>query len=146
MRHHLLVATVASAGLFLATACSSTEAVEPLATSIPASPQVTESSDPRAGAPVAAKIVDTDFAPVTIRIEPGATIRWKQIGDQPHSVTAADGSFDSSPDCGPLDSDRCLGMGDTFVHDFDTPGTFVYYCRVHGLPDGTGMVGTVVVE
>ena len=95
---------------------------------------------------VAAKVIDTDFAPVPIEIEAGGTVRWTQVGDQPHSVTAADESFDSSPDCGPLDSDQCLGMGATFAHDFETPGTFAYYCRVHGLPDGTGMAGTVVVK
>ncbi len=98
------------------------------------------------GAVVAARVIDTDFAPVTLEVAAGAEVRWKQVGDQPHSVTAADGSFDSSPECGPLDSDQCLRMGDTFVQAFETPGTFTYYCRVHGLPDGTGMTGTVVVR
>jgi plastocyanin len=28
----------------------------------------------------------------------------------------------------------------------DTPGTYAYYCTLHGTPDGNGMVGTVVVE
>lgn len=92
------------------------------------------------------KIIDTDFRPVTLTIEAGATVEWKQIGDQPHSVTAADGSFDSSPDCGPLDSDMCLREGAKFTHVFERPGDFTYYCRVHGLPDGTGMVGTIVVR
>lgn len=93
-----------------------------------------------------AKIIDTDFRPVTLTVEAGSTVDWKQVGDQPHSVTAADGSFDSSPDCGPLDSDKCLGEGDAFSFTFEKPGEFLYYCRVHGLPDGTGMVGTVVVR
>ena len=92
------------------------------------------------------KVIDTDFKPVRIVVERGSIVVWQQIGDQPHSVSAADGSFDSSPDCGPLDSDRCLGQGDTFRHTFEEAGTYTYYCRVHGLPDGTGMVGTVVVR
>lgn len=145
MRHHLLVATVASAGLLLASACNSSGAPERVTASVVPSAQVQEPPT-REGAVVAAEIVDTDFAPVTTQIEAGERVRWEQVGDQPHSVTAADESFDSSPDCGPLDSDRCLGMGDTFVHAFETPGTFAYYCRVHGLPDGTGMAGTVVVK
>lgn len=94
----------------------------------------------------AVKIIDTDFRPVKVMVAVGATIEWKQVGDQPHSVTAADGSFDSSPECGPLDSDKCLGEGDRFTHTFDQAGEFTYYCRVHGLPDGTGMVGTVIVR
>ena len=93
-----------------------------------------------------AKIIDTDFRPVEVMITLGTTVRWTQVGDQPHSVSAVDGSFDSSPECGPLDSDMCLGEGDTFSAKFDKAGTFDYYCRVHGLPDGTGMFGTVVVE
>lgn len=98
------------------------------------------------GERVAAKIIDTDFMPRTIEVEKGSTVVWKQVGDQPHSVTAADNSFDSSPDCGPVDSDECLGQGDTFSHTFETTGNFIYYCRVHGLPDGTGMVGKIVVR
>ena len=92
------------------------------------------------------KVIDTDFMPVTITVEAGSAVNWEQIGDQPHSVTAADESFDSSPRCGPLDSDKCLGEGDTFSRVFDTAGKFTYYCRVHGLPNGTGMVGTVRVR
>lgn len=92
------------------------------------------------------KVIDTDFRPVKVMVALGATVKWKQVGDQPHSVTAVDGSFDSSPECGPLDSDNCLGEGDRFSHTFDQAGEFTYYCRVHGLPDGTGMVGTIVVR
>ena len=92
------------------------------------------------------KVIDTDFRPVNVTVTAGATVHWKQVGDQPHSVTAADGSFDSSPDCGPLESDMCLGEGDRFSHTFEQPGEFTYYCRVHGLPDGTGMAGTIVVR
>jgi plastocyanin len=40
----------------------------------------------------------------------------------------------------------CLGRGDVFTHVFETAGEFAYYCRVHGLPDGTGMFGTVIVR
>lgn len=95
---------------------------------------------------VSAKVIDTDFRPLTLTIKAGSTVDWKQIGDQPHSVTAVDGSFDSSPDCGPIDPDKCLGEGDAFSFAFEKPGEFDYYCRVHGLPDGTGMFATIVIE
>ena len=106
----------------------------------------TEGSDRPNSTRVSAEIIDTDFEPVTVEVEVGSSVDWKQVGDQPHSVTAVDGSFDSSPDCGPLDSDMCLGRGDVFTHVFETAGEFAYYCRVHGLPDGTGMFGTVIVR
>lgn len=95
---------------------------------------------------VAAQVIDTDFRPAKLIVAVGGTVEWTQVGDQPHSVTAADGSFDSSPECGPLDSDKCLGEGDRFTHTFDEAGKFTYYCRVHGLPDGTGMTATIVVR
>lgn len=109
------------------------------------SPDDPQQADP-SGVAVAVEIIDTDFRPPVVTVQAGTEVNWTQIGDQPHSVSAADGSFDSSPRCGPIDSDECLGMGDVFSHSFDAPGTYVYYCRVHGLPDGTGMVGKIVVR
>ncbi len=155
---------VVAALLVFAGACASEppedapNSAEPSVEETESSPTATKSSvqeptdDPskKADAPseetARVKIIDTDFRPVELTVGVGATVKWKQVGDQPHSVTAADGSFDSSPECGPLDSDKCLGEGDRFTHTFDEAGEFTYYCRVHGLPDGTGMVGTVVVR
>lgn len=108
-------------------------------------PSVQETEEQRAS-DASVKVIDTDFKPVSVTVEVGSTVDWEQVGDQPHSVSAVDGSFDSSPGCGPIDSERCLGQGDTFSHIFEKPGEFTYYCRVHGLPDGAGMVGTVIVR
>ncbi len=80
------------------------------------------------------------------RVAVGSTVVWKQSGLQAHSVTAADESFDSSPSCSPIKTDKCLEEGDDFRVEFTEPGTYDYYCKVHGLPDGTGMTGTVTVE
>ena len=145
MRHRVLVTGIGLTCIVLLGACESESGRPRTVTSAEPSPRADTRGAPSAGN-VRARVVDTDFLPATIEISRGTTVRWKQVGDQPHSVTAADGSFDSSPECGPLDSDRCLGMDDTFAHAFETPGTFVYYCRVHGLPDGTGMTGIVVVR
>ena len=93
-----------------------------------------------------ARVVDTDFRPGKLVVSPGTTVTWEQVGDQPHSVSSNDALFDSSPKCSPTASDRCLGEGDAFSFVFEEPGTFAYYCRVHGLPDGTGMTGIVVVR
>ena len=95
---------------------------------------------------ISAQVIDTDFRPKTLTVAAGTSVRWKQTGDQPHSVSDAGGSFDSSPKCGPLESDECLGEGDVFEYTFSDPGEYLYYCRVHGLPSGEGMTGTVVVE
>ena len=91
-------------------------------------------------------VVDTAFDPPRISISRGAEVVWKQTGGLPHSVTASDESFDSHPDCSPLSVDDCTAEGDTFSFTFEEAGSYDYYCRVHGLPDGTGMSGTVVVR
>lgn len=101
------------------------------------------------GAPVSTAevmVVDTAFKPKSISVDAGSEVTWKQIGKQPHSITATDDLFDSSPDCSPIDVASCLEEGSEFSKSFAKPGTYRYYCRVHGLPDGTGMVGAVTVR
>lgn len=113
--------------------------------------QTSSSPDAQSGAAAdsstsKAKVIDTAFVPRKLMVEAGTKVTWRQIGDQPHSVTAVDGSFDSSPKCSPLKSDFCDFEGDSYSFVFEQPGTFEYYCRIHGLPTGRGMTGTVVVE
>jgi plastocyanin len=88
-------------------------------------------------------VVDSDYQPREVTVDTGGTVTWTQVGSLPHSVTADDGTFDSHPECG--GTGDCMGTGDTFAHTFTEPGTYAYYCRVHGGPGGVGMSGTVVV-
>lgn len=90
-------------------------------------------------------IGDNCYVGKVITVSAGTTVSWEQVGVAPHSVTAADGSFDSSPDC-LSDVSTCMGKGDSFEQTFDTVGEFVYYCVIHGNADGAGMAGTVIVE
>ncbi|NOK64103.1 MAG: hypothetical protein GFH27_549413n15 [Chloroflexi bacterium AL-W] len=80
-------------------------------------------------------IADNTFSPATITIASGNTITWKNAGQLPHTVTASDETFDSTT----------MSTDDTFVQQFDQPGTYQYYCTFHGTPDGSGMSGTVIV-
>ena len=112
----------------------------------PSTPSASEAPSDEAGAEASAEIIDTDFRPVRLVVSAGTTVTWEQTGDQPHSVSSNDEAFDSSPKCSPTASDMCLGEGDVFTFTFEEAGTFKYYCRVHGLPDGTGMTGAVVVQ
>ena len=75
----------------------------------------------------------------------GETVTWMNNDGIGHSVTADDGSFDSSPSCGTLGG-RCLQRGETFAQTFNKPGRFPYYCRIHGAKGGQGMTGTVTVN
>src|SRR4051794_40495803 len=71
----------------------------------------------------------------------GAEVNWLLLGEGTHSVTSDTGLFDSSPECPP----DCLKReGDeqlVFRRTFDQPGTYRYYCKVHGGPGGKGMSG-----
>lgn len=92
-------------------------------------------------ASVSVSIGDNFYDPDTVTIGVGDTVNWTNNGQAPHTVTADDGSFDSSPDC-PADIDACMQAGDTYGQTFSDPGTFSYFCKVHG----QSMSGTVVVE
>ena len=79
--------------------------------------------------------LDDVFAPDIVRVDVGTEVEWENVGRNPHTVTADDGSFDSG----------VLENGDEFEHTFDTPGVFRFTCLLHGKPGGIGMSGIVVV-
>ena len=79
------------------------------------------------------------FTPAVYNVTAGTTVLFRNTGELMHTVTAADGAFDSGP----------LYPGDEFRWTFATPGTVPYYCKPHASQGagGTwqGMVGRVVV-
>jgi plastocyanin len=94
---------------------------------------------PAAPAPAAITVAmkDFEFAPQEIKVKVGTTITWQNGGAKPHSATAVDHSWDTG----------IFQPGESKSAVFNTPGTFQYYCQLHGTPDGkNGMIGTVVVE
>jgi plastocyanin len=62
--------------------------------------------------------------------------RWTQGGQKPHTVTADDDSFGS----------EILRAGATFEQTFSKPGTYLYYCDLHGGAGGVGMSARVEVK
>jgi plastocyanin len=75
-------------------------------------------------------IANFTFDPPVLTVVAGSTVTWTNRDDIPHTVTADDGSFRSSP----------LDTGDTWQERFDRPGTFVYFCSLH-----PHMMGKLVV-
>ncbi|HZV79054.1 MAG TPA: cupredoxin family copper-binding protein [Candidatus Binatus sp.] len=71
------------------------------------------------------------FKAPQITIPAGTTVVWTNKDDDPHTVTADDGSFDS----------KGLGQGDAFKHVFSKPGTYPYHCSAHPY-----MKGVVTVQ
>ena len=86
-----------------------------------------------ASAPLSARQITIEnytFKPATISVPAGTTITWKNLDDDPHTVTANDGSFNS----------KGLAQGDTWSHRFDKPGTYPYHCSVHPMMQATVIV------
>lgn len=80
-------------------------------------------------------IEDDVFVDGNITVSEGTTITWTNNGDDDHTVTADDGSFDSGT----------LNPGESFTHTFATAGTYPYYCEFHGDEGGAGMSATIMV-
>ena len=76
-------------------------------------------------------IGDNFFDPPQAAVEPGSTITWTNKGDEPHTVTADDGSFDSGR----------LNPGDSYTVAFDGQGTVTYHCEIHPEMRGSVTVG-----
>ena len=88
------------------------------------------------------RVVDDEFSPNILRVEPGTTVIWESGGSNNHNVIASDGSWQA------ISSDYfeygIITKGDQFEHTFTEPGIYEYYCPFHGTND-KGMVGTVIV-
>ncbi len=77
------------------------------------------------------------FEPANATIPAGTTVTWTWVGGF-HDVTATGNpAFPSSG--------APVAPPKTFSHSFNTPGTYLYFCSVHGSPT-TGMRGTIVVQ
>ena len=68
------------------------------------------------------------FAPATITVEPGTTVKWLNRDDIPHTVVAKSLAFRS----------KALDTDDSFSHQFDDVGVVDYFCSLH--PHMTGRV------
>jgi plastocyanin len=80
-------------------------------------------------------VVDFEFQPKTLTVPVGTTVTWTNNGAKKHSATADDGSFDTD----------LFDPGQSKSVTFDKPGTFAYYCRLHGAPGGNKMAGVIQV-
>jgi plastocyanin len=100
------------------------------------------STVPASAATSNVSVADNNFEPVQITVTTGDTVLWTDNGNNPHTVTADDNSFDSANGS----TSNTLTRGQTFSHAFAQPGTYAYYCRIHGAPGGIGMHGTIVVQ
>jgi plastocyanin len=88
--------------------------------------------------PADVRAIDNSFDAEGVKVPAGTTVRWTNAGRQDHDVIPADGG-----DWGA--EVEAFHPGDTYEHTFTEPGTYSYYCTIHGT-SAKGMVGVVVVE
>jgi plastocyanin len=88
------------------------------------------SPQPSSAAAVAVTIQDYAFKAPSITIAPGTAVVWTNKDDDPHTVTADDGSFDS----------KGLGQGDQYSHVFAAAGRYPYHCAAHPFMKGVVIV------
>ena len=69
----------------------------------------------------AVTIANFSFSPTPLTVNVGSTVTWTNQDSTAHTVTADDGSFQSSQ----------IGGGGTFTQTFAKAGTFAYHCSIH---------------
>jgi len=85
---------------------------------------------PAAGKAVEVKIVDIDYDPRDASAPKGATVKWTNTGNLPHTVTKEGGP-------GPDFDSGTLQPGDTYEQTVDTPGKIAYHCLIHSNQHGS---------
>jgi plastocyanin len=77
------------------------------------------------------------FTPRGVTVDPGDTVTWNNAGGF-HNVHFDDESF--------VQPQFPTGTAWSVSRTFTNPGTYRYYCQLHGAPNGVGMSGTVIVR
>ncbi|MGZ4680964.1 MAG: cupredoxin domain-containing protein [Acidimicrobiales bacterium] len=86
---------------------------------------------------VAVTAVDNSFKAETITVTAGSTVTWTNAGRNDHNIKPVD--------AGDFGVDAAVFKpGATHAATFATPGTYHYFCSIHGTKD-RGMIGTVEV-
>ena len=98
------------------------------AAALPAAAAQSQSKAAVAGQTLQAAIDNFAFTPKEMTVPVGATVKWTNKDDIPHTVTSDSKVFDSS----------ILDTNQSFQFTFTKPGTFNYFCKLH--PHMTGVV------
>lgn len=94
------------------------------------------------GAAVEVTALDNSFNHQNIQVAPGTRVTWENQGRQDHDIVRVDDGGGGEE----WGVDRAdFAPGDVYERTFDEPGTYRYYCSLHGTADA-GMIGAVVVE
>ena len=109
---------------------------------------------PPNGEVITIQVLDNSYRPFDFEIAAGTEVIFDNRGRNDHNIlpdTVKDDAgltallaSDTSPTSWGVASPDFV-PGDTYSHLFNVPGTYNYYCSIHGAP-GAGMYGTLVVS
>jgi plastocyanin len=83
--------------------------------------------------------IDNSFQPEAGRVAAGTEVTFVNAGRNDHNVVPEDEGAEWAVDTADF------GPGDEASYTFDEPGTYRYFCSIHGTIDA-GMPGVLVVE
>lgn len=87
---------------------------------------------PPAASETQVKIDNFTFAPASITVPVGSSIRWTNADDIPHTVVSDDKTTFKS---------KVLDTNEEFSFTFTKPGTYNYFCSIH-----PKMTGKIIVQ
>lgn len=90
------------------------------------------------GSEAEVRVIDNTFDAQNIQIEAGTTVVWTNNGRQDHDIVPTD---DGDWGVEPAEFEPHA----VYQYTFEQPGTYHYYCSLHGT-ESSGMIGAVVVE
>jgi plastocyanin len=120
---------------------SAAQAATAAATTIPlVTVAQSDETFPANGKVESVRALDNNFIAEAITIEAGTEVMWENTGRNDHDITPVD---DLELVSWGIKSDAFSPKA-TYSHVFDQPGTYQYFCTIHGTAKA-GMIGTIVV-
>jgi plastocyanin len=99
---------------------------------------------------VTVTIQDFSFAPQSVTVKAGTTVRWSNAGPSVHNTTSDLTLWDSGPLGAPTGGGGGYGdggsRGASFDFTFTEPGTYRYHCNLHPVSLYPNFTGTVIVN
>jgi plastocyanin len=86
--------------------------------------------------PVSVSAVDNVFRPEEVSVRAGVEVTWTNDGRNDHNIVPVDDGWGVAT--------QDFRPGDSYGYVFAAPGTYRYYCSLHGTADA-GMIGSVEV-
>lgn len=93
------------------------------------------------GQDIVVDMYDNRFQYTEIKVPVGGTVNWVGAGRNPHNAVDANEMWSTESVFGSLEQLE----GDEAVLTYNTPGTYTFFCTLHGNAEGDGMAGVLIV-